>query len=92
MTVGDHVGSDDGEVEVLGVAEGLSEEDGIDDTVGLLEGIKDDDGDSEGDDDDNNDGWILGSLETLAYVQCCSFVSSQAQINTIAPFSFSSKQ
>ena len=91
MTVGDHVGSDDGKIEILGVMEGLIDKLGNDDTVGLLEGMMDDDGDSDGVNDDNSDGWMLGSLETLMNVQFWLSAPLQVLI-VIAPNPFSSKQ
>ena len=60
VIVGDHVGCDDGGVDVLGDSDGFIDTDGRNDNVGLVEGTMDDDGDSEGIDDENSDGWMLG--------------------------------
>ena len=68
VIVGDHVGSVDGRMEVLGFPEGFIDKEGSNDALGLLEGLVDDDGDSDGFNDNNNDG--NDQQFSSLYIQC----------------------
>ena len=64
--VDDHVGSDEGRYEILGLNDGSIDEDGNHDmlVLGSLEGMREEDGASEGViDSGDDDGCMLGSFD-----------------------------